>query len=51
MFDMEEAIAAYERGVDLRELLSPYVMRVGDHTEEELKALRMAPVKPKKGGK
>ena len=46
MFDMEEAITAYESGGDLQSILSPYVMRVGDHTDEELAALRMAPVRP-----
>lgn len=46
LFDMEEAIAAYNRGVPLQDILSPYVMRVGDHTPEELAVFRMAPVRP-----
>ena len=36
LFDMEEAIAAWERGADVREVVSPYRMRIGDHTPEEL---------------
>lgn len=36
LFDMEEAIAAYERGVDVREVVSPYRMRVGEHSPSEL---------------
>ncbi len=38
LFDMEEAIDAYERGVDVREIVSPSRMRVGEHTPEELAA-------------
>ena len=45
-FDMDEAIAAYEAGVDVREIVSPYRMRIGDHTAEELAAGKMAPEKP-----
>ena len=44
LFDMDEAIAAYEAGCDIADIVSPYVMKVGAHTEEELKTLRMAPV-------
>lgn len=47
LFDMEEAIRAYESGSDVSEVVSPYVMRVGDHTPEELKALRMTPRSPR----
>jgi hypothetical protein len=46
LFDMEEAIRAYEAGCDVRAVVSPYVMRVGDHTADELKALRMEPQSP-----
>ena len=46
LFDMEEAIRAYEAGFDVHEVVSPYVMRVGEHTEEELKTLRMGPLMP-----
>lgn len=46
LFDMEEAIRAFEDGRDVCEVVSPYVMRVGDHTPEELKALRMVPRPP-----
>lgn len=46
LFDIEEAIRAYEAGHDFREVVSPYVMRVGDHTPEELKEHRMAPQSP-----
>jgi len=42
LFDMDEAIAAYERGYDVRDIVSPYVMKVGEHTEEELKQFKMA---------
>lgn len=45
-FDMDEAIAAYEAGVDVREIVSPYGMRIGDHTPEELASGKMAPKKP-----
>lgn len=38
LFDFEEAIARYEAGEDIWEVLSPYRMRVGDHTQEELDA-------------
>jgi hypothetical protein len=38
LFDMEEAIDAYERGVDVREIVSPSRMRVGEHTPAELAA-------------
>jgi len=46
LFDMEEAIRAYESGHDEAEVVSPYTMRVGEHTAEELQALRMAPEAP-----
>ena len=46
LFDMDEVIRAYESGRDLREVVSPYVMRVGDHTAEELAQRRMAPRRP-----
>ncbi|MCK9506837.1 MAG: VOC family protein [Pigmentiphaga sp.] len=42
LFDMEEAIKAYERGFDVAEIVSPYVMKVGEHTREELALRRMA---------
>ncbi len=45
LFDVEEAISAYEAGVDVREILSPYRMRIGDHTPEELEAGVMDPNK------
>lgn len=45
-FDMDEAIRAYEAGIDEREIVSPYRMRIGDHTSEELSAGKMAPEKP-----
>lgn len=48
-FDMDEAIAAFEAGVDIREIVSPYRMRIGDHTEEELAAGEMAPERPESG--
>lgn len=35
-FDMEEAIAAFEAGADPADVVSPYRMRIGDHTPEEL---------------
>lgn len=38
LFDIEEAIEAYERGVDVREIVSPSRMRVGEHTPEELES-------------
>ena len=37
-FDMEEAVAAYEAGADPADIVSPYRMRIGDHTAEELAA-------------
>ena len=40
-FDMDEAIAAWEAGVDVSEIVSPYRMRIGDHTAEELEAGKM----------
>ncbi len=43
LFDMEEAIRAFEQGHEVSEVVSPYVMRVGDHTPEELAAMRMKP--------
>jgi catechol 2,3-dioxygenase-like lactoylglutathione lyase family enzyme len=43
LFDMDEAIRAFESGHDVHEVVSPYLMRVGDHTPEELKSLRMGP--------
>jgi catechol 2,3-dioxygenase-like lactoylglutathione lyase family enzyme len=36
LFDMEDAIRAYEAGVDVREIVSPYTMGVGDHVPEDL---------------
>lgn len=45
-FAMDEAIRAYEAGVDAREIVSPYRMRIGDHTTEELGAGKMASEKP-----
>jgi catechol 2,3-dioxygenase-like lactoylglutathione lyase family enzyme len=47
LFNMDEAIKAYEAGVDVAEIVSPYRMRIGDHTVEELKAGKMAPERPK----
>ena len=38
LFDFEEAIALYERGADVWEVVSPETMRVGDHTEAEANA-------------
>ena len=46
LFDMDEVIQAHASGRDIREVVSPYVMRVGDHTPDELAARRMAPRKP-----
>jgi Glyoxalase/Bleomycin resistance protein/Dioxygenase superfamily len=52
LFDMDEAIKAFESGCPISAIVSPYVMRVGEHTEDELKALRMTPVKiPTEGDK
>lgn len=45
LFDVEEAIAAFEAGVDVREILSPYRMRIGDHSPDELAAGVMDPEK------
>lgn len=42
LFDVEEAMAAYDAGIDVREIISPYRMRIGDHTSEELGAGIMA---------
>ena len=42
LFDVEEAMAAYDAGVDVREIVSPYRMRIGDHSPEELTAGVMA---------
>lgn len=44
LFNMDEAIAAYERGCDVRDIVSPYVMKVGEHTDEELEKFTMAGV-------
>lgn len=44
LFDMEEAIKAYQAGCDIKEVVSPYVMKVGEHTDAELEQLKMAPV-------
>jgi len=44
LFDIEEAISAYQAGCDIKDILSPYVMKVGEHTEAELKKLKMDPV-------
>ncbi|OUL89999.1 hypothetical protein CA603_18040 [Paraburkholderia hospita] len=43
LFDMEEAIAAFERGCNVCDIVSPYVMRVGEHTEEEVRTGKMVP--------
>jgi catechol 2,3-dioxygenase-like lactoylglutathione lyase family enzyme len=48
LFDMDEAIAAYEAGCDIANIVSPYVMKVGEHTEDELRTLRMKPIDPDK---
>lgn len=45
LFDMEEAIKAYESGCDISEIVSPYVMKVGEHTPDELKSGRMEPLR------
>ena len=36
LFDMEDALRAYKAGVDIREIISPYTMGVGDHAPEDL---------------
>ena len=38
LFDFEEAIARHERGEDVWDVVSPYTMRVGDHTDVEARA-------------
>jgi catechol 2,3-dioxygenase-like lactoylglutathione lyase family enzyme len=49
LFDFEEAIARHERGEDVWEVVSPYTMRVGDHTETEARAAaRRKPAPPKR---
>ncbi len=44
LFDMEEAIRAFEQGNPVTEIVSPYVMKVGEHKPEEVAAGRMGPV-------
>jgi catechol 2,3-dioxygenase-like lactoylglutathione lyase family enzyme len=43
LFDFEEAIARHERGEDVWQVVSPYTMRVGDHTEAEARAAARKP--------
>jgi catechol 2,3-dioxygenase-like lactoylglutathione lyase family enzyme len=38
LFDFEEAIARYEKGEDVWDVVSPHTMRVGDHTPAEARA-------------
>lgn len=44
LFDMEEAIKAFENSCNVSDIVSPYVMKVGEHTAEEVRAGKMAPV-------
>lgn len=44
LFDMEEAIKAYEAGCEVADVVSPYVMKVGEHTEAEVQVGRMSPI-------
>ena len=48
LFDFEEAIARFERGEDVWEVVSPFTMRVGDHTEDEARAAASRRDPPKK---
>ena len=43
LFDMDEAIKAYESGCAIADIVSPVTMRIGEHTPEELRQGRMAP--------
>lgn len=44
MFDMDEAIKAFREGCPVAEVVSPRALKVGDHTEAELRAGKMAPL-------
>ena len=44
MFDMDEAIKAFQDGCPVAEIVSPRALRVGDHSEAELRKGKMAPL-------
>lgn len=43
IFDMEESIRAFEAGRDVRDIITPAAMKIGEHTDEDIRRGFMAP--------